>query len=202
MKRDEWVRIGVIGRPHGVQGALKVHLDDPDSTTLKKDLVVSLAEKSGARERRVQRYAAGVLVLEDVADRDAADALKGAALLVRRQDFPVDKDAVYLVDVVGRAVRSAQGANLGAIRAFSDNGAQPLAHVQTASGEVLLPFVAPLVVAIHDDVVIVAPPPGLFDDGAAIAAAHAGDDAADSDDDADDVADDDAENAADDGPEG
>lgn len=182
MTRDEWVRMGVMGRPHGIQGAVKAHLDDPHSKTLRKGLRVRLSDDDGARgaeEHRVVRYAAGVLSLDDIHDRTAAERLTGKVLSVRRADFPADDAAVYLVDVVGLPARTPAGLELGVIRHFLDNGAQPLAGIETKKGEVLVPFVPPILVEVAADHVVLAPPPGLFDEDAIVVADSGATDASD-----------------------
>jgi 16S rRNA processing protein RimM len=173
-----WVRLGVVGRPHGVRGAVKLHLDNPDGRTLRSGLAVRVTFGAVSTSRVLRRAAAGVVEFADVADRDAAAALTHAVVEVRREDFVDDEDdGVFLIDLIGRAVVDVGGQSLGRISSFHDNGAQPLAEVTTASGErVLVPFVPPIVVDAGDPVVL-APPLGLFDDAQAIVAGDASADA-------------------------
>lgn len=171
---DAWVRLGVIARAHGVRGALKLKLENPDGRTLRKGVVVRVrpapdakvqhAQAQGATEHRVASYAASVLTLEDVVDRDGADALRGAELSVRRADFP-DAD-LYLVDLVGAPVVDEAGAVLGHVSSFIDRAKQPLMIVKRARDEVSVPYVAALVLEASPTRVVLRPPPGLFDDDA------------------------------------
>lgn len=158
---DGWVSLGVVARAHGLKGAVKLHLWDGDGAVLRPGLEVRV----GDRTRRVVSYAAGLLQLEGVVDRTAAEGLQGRELLVRRADFPVDEASTYLVDLVGAEVRDEAGRLLGHVRAFSDNTAQVILEVATAAGtEVLVPFVAPIVVQAEQGVVVLRPPGGMFDD--------------------------------------
>lgn len=159
---SDWIRIGVIGRPHGIKGALKVHLDNPDSDTLEKGLPVRLEHNGVVKDHVVALVGGGHVGFVGIADRTAAEPLVGALLLAQRADFDDDDDAVYLVDNVGKAVVDVAGNALGVIDGFSDNGAQALAEVKTPAGKiVLVPFVPPIVDSVGDKVVLRVPE-GLF----------------------------------------
>lgn len=154
----------MVGRPHGVRGLLKIHLDNPGSKTLEKGLVVRLEHNGAVVDDVVASVGGGIFGLVKCPDRNAAELMVGAVLLVQRKDFDDDDDdAVYLVDNVGKAVVDVDGAALGVIVGFGDNGAQPLAEVKTPAGKiVLVPFVPPIVDRVGDDVVVLRVPEGLF----------------------------------------
>lgn len=183
-----FVRVGVVARPHGVRGALKLHLDNPESELLAPGLKLRIVpvprrERGGVpaapkdvRDVVVARVFGGDRVeLEGDLTREDADALRGAEIQVDRADFPPpSEEEAYLIDFVGAEVRTEGGATLGVIRGFTDNRAQPLALVETPSGAVVeMPFVPGIITHLDPEAaaVIVAPPGGLFDDDAL----HAGD---------------------------
>ncbi len=168
------MRIGVIGRPHGVRGALKIHLDNPDGTTLQVGSAIHLLVATGAPPAKASKNQArelddvvvtlgsGIMTLKSVPDRNAAELLVGAQVFVRREDFVPDEAAVFLIDTIGKSVVDGAGCVLGSIAGFSSNGAQPLAEVMTPEGKrVLVPFVPPIVQEIGE-VVVLAVPDGLF----------------------------------------
>ncbi|HVY49458.1 MAG TPA: ribosome maturation factor RimM [Minicystis sp.] len=108
--RDELVAIAEVARPHGVRGELRLKLYNEASNVLLSKPGVLLELDDGARRpaaiataRRVNR---GLLVeLVGVADRDAADALRGARVLVRRDALPpLDEGEFYACDVEGARV--------------------------------------------------------------------------------------------------
>jgi 16S rRNA processing protein RimM len=202
-----WVRIGVLTKAHGIKGELSIHLDNPDGDVLAEGLVVRLeiparapsgkgsAPKAPVEKTITRVFAGGMkLGLDGVDSRDAADALRGAIVSARREDFPEpEEDELYLVDFVGAVVVTMTGEPLGVVRDFSDNGAQPLALVEDARGHVTeMPFVPGLVVRIDEPTeaggakrVVVDPPEGLFSGEALVIARSDGDDdddATDSDD--------------------
>jgi 16S rRNA processing protein RimM len=94
----ESIELGRISRPHGLRGEIEVRLHWPESTALlEAENVVLCAPPTTAAgsERRVYRvrYARatpkGVLLcLDDVADRDAAEALKGWTVSLERTAMP------------------------------------------------------------------------------------------------------------------
>lgn len=184
---DPWIYIGRVARPHGVRGGVKLHLENPDGDVLRDGIALRLELPEGApREVAVTRvYGDANVDLEEISDRDAAEALRNARVHVRRSDFPPpDEDETYLVDLLGAEVRHVDGRVLGVLESFSDNRAQPLAEVRTpddgsASGQggrlVLVPFVPGIVSDVNEAerVVVLDPPLGLFeelpdDEGAAV----------------------------------
>ena len=90
-----------------------------------------------------------VAQLMGVADRDAAEALKGAAVQIRRSHFPpLDDDEYYWVDLIGLPVENLQGEVLGTVADMMDNGAHPILRVVAPAvsadqkpKEWLIPFV-------------------------------------------------------------
>lgn len=185
---DGWVSLGVIARAHGIKGVLKLHLWNEESEVLGPGLEVQLGSAAGWRVHRVTSYASGLLQLEGVSDRNAAEALQGKELRVRRADFPEDEEGTWLVDLVGARVEDDRGGLLGEVVGFSDNGAQELLEVRTPGGQdVLVPFVEPIVRAVERGAeapsgrarVVLRPPGGLFDEDAVIDEPEGGADAED-----------------------
>lgn len=165
---ERFVRIGVVGRPHGVRGALKMHLDNPKGRTLVAGRVVRCVLPGQTVEHVVQSAGGGVLTFVGLDDRTAAESLVHAEVQVRRKDLVGDGDGVFLVDLVGAPVVDGAGAALGTLKGFIDTGAQLLGEVATPDGRVVLvPFVPPILVQAGPPIVL-APPQGLFNDDAAI----------------------------------
>lgn len=162
---DGWVSLGVVARSHGVRGGLKLHCWGDDEGVLRPGLEIRIA----GRVYRVAGYAPGVLELDELDDRDGADALRGQEVFVRREDFPAAEGGLYLVDLIGAAVVDVDGAPLGTVEGFSDNGAQPLMSVaRPGAPSVLVPYVPAIVRVAEKGRVVLAPPPGLFHDADAL----------------------------------
>jgi 16S rRNA processing protein RimM len=109
------VALAEIARPHGVKGELKLKLYNADSDLLLEAEEVVIEHTDGEREiARIQsaRRANDALLvrLEGCGDRDEADALRGAKLLLPRDVFPpLDEGEFYVVDIVGAKVISPDG---------------------------------------------------------------------------------------------
>jgi 16S rRNA processing protein RimM len=86
-----------------------------------------------------------VIALNDITDRDQAEALKGARILVPRDVFPkTDGDSYYWVDLIGCKAINLQGDSLGEVIDVSDNGAHgiiALGDSETKAVKQLVPFV-------------------------------------------------------------
>jgi 16S rRNA processing protein RimM len=90
-----------------------------------------------------------VAQLMGVADRNAAEALKGATVQIRRSHFPpLSGDEFYWVDLIGLAVENLEGEALGTVTDLMDNGAHPILRVTVPQApgaekpvELLIPFV-------------------------------------------------------------
>lgn len=123
MPKDEsaLVPVGVVARPHGVRGELRVHLYNARSRLLAGIDRVHLVREGAAprvvavRSSRIVDKAA-LLVIEGVTDRDAADAMRGVEIAVPRSALPkADEDEVYLVDLVGLEARGEGGGFVGRV---------------------------------------------------------------------------------------
>lgn len=173
---DPWVRIGIVGRPHGVKGALKIHLDNPDSKTLHSGLSVQCIKAGKIHTLTITKIGSGIINFEGFSDRTIAEGMVNAELQVRRSDFvDDDDDSAFLIDLLGAPIVDMAGAGLGILLSFIDSGPQLLAEVKTPSGRVVLvPFVPPIVNSLGPPIVL-APPGGLFNDEDALVAGSAHD---------------------------
>lgn len=170
--------IAVVTGAHGVHGGLRIKLADPESCTLRTGLSVELWRQGERRACTVQRMSRiphedrARLFLAEVRDRDAAEALKGCDIRVRRADLPpLGEKEFYLADVVGHAVRGrrADGAfeELGTVVGVASNGAQDLLEVElcTAGGKRLawlLPVLPQLILEVSNEAIVVDVPEGML----------------------------------------
>ena len=99
-----------------------------------------------------------VATAQELPDRNAAEAMKGARIFIARSSFPTAGDGeFYWIDLIGLAVVNRQGQALGEVIGLLDNGPQSVLRLrrpEAADGappdesERLIPFVA----AFIDDV--------------------------------------------------
>lgn len=108
----EPLELGVVTKPHGVRGELKVQLHWSESTVLADldDVLLGKPSKplEGFHVEFVRSTAKGALLkLAGIDSRDAAERLRGAHLYAKRAQLPpLDSDEYYLVDLLGFEVRS------------------------------------------------------------------------------------------------
>lgn len=87
-----------------------------------------------------------VAQLPDCPDRTAAEKLKGLMIAVPRSSLPEQgEDEYYWSDLIGMAVVNEAGESLGTVSNLLETGANDVLVVQGAGGEILIPFVAPVV---------------------------------------------------------
>lgn len=179
---DALLLMGRCGRAHGIRGDVKVYpeTDDPGRFAALERVFVG-KNRGSAHERAVEavRYqhpkgaTVVLLKLEGVEDREAAEALTGAAVYADEADLPpLADDEMFLSDLIGLeavAVDDAgegTGERLGTIRDVLDGTAQPLLVVaRDGAPDVLVPDVPEIVVGVDTEAgrVFLRPPEGLFE---------------------------------------
>lgn len=166
---EDAVEVGRVADAWGVKGWIKVQpfAVEPQALLAARHWYLKAAEKHGSAIQPAAALAgslpsalhitaarrhgdAVVASAQEVPDRTAAEALKGARIFVSRASFPTtDADEYYWVDLLGLAVLNRQGEMLGEVADLIDNGPQTVLRVVDARGaepvERLIPFVAAFV---------------------------------------------------------
>ncbi|MDD5472283.1 MAG: ribosome maturation factor RimM, partial [Sideroxydans sp.] len=87
-----------------------------------------------------------VAKLEGVADRTAAEKLKGQLIAVPRAQLPEqDEDEYYWSDLIGMTVRNLQDEVLGTVENLLETGANDVLVLQGEHGQLMLPFIESVV---------------------------------------------------------
>lgn len=152
-ERPELVALGVVARPHGVRGELRVHPFNPESDLLFEQERFFVRTRDGAtREATVVSMREGpggvvLLSLEGVTGRDAAEGLRGAELCVPREAFPETEsdDEWYAVDLVGLRAKLADGTLVGEVVDVIAYPTIDCLRVRGADGDREVPIVDPYV---------------------------------------------------------
>lgn len=172
------VVIGVITQPHGIRGELKIHLFNPESDTLScvQQLLLRRPAQSHGDSYGDSYEIEGVrnqnqtllLRLKECKDRNHAEGLRGAEILVYPEDLPeLPDDEFYLYELQGLPVfHAVTGTPMGEILDVLPSPAQFLLVIGYQGREVLVPLVEEWVPVIDLDNkrVEITPIPGLFDD--------------------------------------
>jgi 16S rRNA processing protein RimM len=161
------IEIGVVARAHGIRGEVRVHLHNPASTALDQAGSMFVGEREFGIERARPVAGAYLVALEGIADRDAADALRGRPVSVLRDDLELDDGEVLLGDLVGCRVELRDGRPWGVVSAL-ELGPQDRLVIRDGAIERLLPVVDEFVIDIDVEArrIVVDPPEDLPEDKA------------------------------------
>jgi 16S rRNA processing protein RimM len=166
---DDAIEVGYIAGAWGIKGWFKIipHAPDPQALFSTKRWYLRAPDDrprpAGAaawprllRVSQAKEHGDGVVAAAaEVPDRNAAEALKGAAVYVSRGSFPTaDPNEYYWVDLLGLRVVNREGQALGTVADLLDTGAHSVLRVveeapataasapAKAAVERLIPFVA------------------------------------------------------------
>lgn len=155
---DDAVEVGAVVDAYGLKGWIKVaaHADAGRGgdalLTARRWWLEKGAERRSVRIAQAKTHGDTVVAqFASVGDRDAALALRGYRVFVRREDFPaLSADEFYWVDLIGLDVVNEQSVALGKVIGMIDNGVHSIMRVeypatgkdsQSATAERLIPFV-------------------------------------------------------------
>ena len=152
------IEVGRIADAWGLKGWFKVlsHSADPEALFSSRRWYLQPAERgvktfSGTLLLRIREAKdhSGVVVAtaQEVDDRNAAEALRGARVFVPRSSFPTaGADEYYWVDLIGLTVVNREGVELGIVRELLSTGPQTVLVLEyQAAGkthERMIPFVS------------------------------------------------------------
>jgi 16S rRNA processing protein RimM len=166
--------VGRVVKAHGVTGEVVVEIrtDDPDVRFAPGSSLRGRPSRGGAESRyiidSVRDHGGRLLMrLEGIADRNAADALRGTLFLVDSGELPPIEapDEFYDHQLEGLQVVTATGAVVGPVAEVLHTAAGELLSVRAEHGEVLVPFVSAIVtsVSLTDQTIVIDPPEGLLE---------------------------------------
>ncbi len=138
--------MGVIGKPHGVRGLVRVNAYTEDPAALAD--YAPLTDRAG-RKFALQWVGENIALLTEltdagprkITDRSAAERLTNTELYVPRSTLPeAEEEEFYLADLVGLAARDANGMELGRVTAVHDYGGGTSLEIAGAATSLLVPF--------------------------------------------------------------
>ena len=140
------VLLGVVAAPHGVRGLVRIRSFTEDPMAIAS--YGALSDETGQKQYRVEALSAvkgAVLArIEGVADRTAAEAVRGLRLYVERSALPATAEQEwYEADLIGLAAVGRDGRDWGKVLAFHDFGGGRTMEVSgggASRGSVMLPF--------------------------------------------------------------
>lgn len=136
------VALAAVAGAHGIKGEVRLKLFTDSAASLAAHETVLV----GGTPRRLLDVRDGgktaVARIEGVADRSAAEALRGSLVEVNRDALPsLEEGEYYHSDLVGLPCFDARGGQLGAVVEVENFGAGDLLEIETKTGrKFLIPF--------------------------------------------------------------
>jgi 16S rRNA processing protein RimM len=139
------IRVGVVGRAHGVHGAIRVFTDEAQSDSLLRVKKVYLGEDENEfnilHATRCGRFIA--LELEGICDRDKAFEHTGEVVRISRKSLKPLRNAYYACDLAGMEIHDETGKTWGTVKEVVPGTAQDLLRYERVDGGFgLVPFVS------------------------------------------------------------
>ncbi|HEY4135947.1 MAG TPA: ribosome maturation factor RimM [Alphaproteobacteria bacterium] len=167
----EHVCVGAVAAAHGIKGEVKIKAftADPASVGAYGPLLDETGKRSFKLSAvRVTNDGTVIARLDGVADRNAAEALRGLRFYALRAALPeAGEGEYYHHDLIGLKAVLASGEDFGTVVAVDNFGAGDVIEIKPANGDsVVLPFTDAVVpeVDLSAGRIVVAPPDGLLDD--------------------------------------
>ena len=116
------ILIGVVLRPQGIQGEIKISNLTDGIAAVKKLSAVYIDDAEYKVMKISERDGCLYLYLRGIADRNAAEALRGRKVLREKSEIIKDKDAFFIADVIGCELYLTSGKKVGVItNVYSSN---------------------------------------------------------------------------------
>lgn len=147
--------VGRVNKPHGVRGEIRVtpFTDDPSRFgRLRRVYFDEDGSHSAAVESARMHKGMALLKLQGYDDRDTVDALREKWLFVAAEDAdPLAEGEYYLYQLIGLRVLDEGDNELGELVEVIETGANNVFVVESESGQLLIPDIPEVVLAIDFD---------------------------------------------------
>lgn len=166
------VRVGLVTKPHGIKGEIKLQLDfgEPEEFLNYTEIMLDSPGYESGRTFKVSRCRFQgdlvILQLDGVSDRTAAEELRGSEVWIDRQLLPeLPAGKYYRHDLVGLSVVTEKGRKLGRVEDFLATGGHDVLVVLDGRREYLIPLADEFLVNVDTTagLLTVAEVPGLFE---------------------------------------
>ena len=141
-RSERRIALAAVAGAHGVKGELRLKLFSDSIESLSRHESVYV----GGVERRLLSVRDGgniaVVRIEGLADRSAAEALRGSLVEVDRAALPpLEEGEYYHADLIGLSAVDGDGSVVGTVTAVENYGAGDLLEIEDAEGRrALIPF--------------------------------------------------------------
>ena len=175
MTEESLIRLGVLTRPHGLEGGIRCRLDQQSRPSITLPCRVEIGySRSFATPYELIRSESGregelILFFQGIHDRDRAATLADMGLFI-------DKDVLSYNEpfsnpgLIGFDVQDEEGNSLGQLAGMVSAVAHTIWRIEEGEREWLLPAIEEFVLDVNENhrVILVRLIPGLYDDDAEV----------------------------------
>ena len=139
--RDSRVTLAAVAGGHGITGEVRLKLFAEGLENLTRCKIVQVGERT-LTLKTVKPGKMPIARFAEIADRTAAEALRGLLLTVARSDLaPLGDGEYYHADLIGLLCESAEGEALGNVVAVENFGAGDILEIERPDGKrAMVPF--------------------------------------------------------------
>ena len=168
---DSLIRVGFVSGTHGLHGAVRLRIDNPDSDVMQRANRLTLIVGGMQRVYKVTAVQAANratfrVTFDGIDAIEQAEALRGAIVMIDKSELPPTAPGeFYYYQAIGCEVLTITGQRIGAVVEVFSGGANDVLVVREADNEVLVPVIEDVVKSIdlRARVITVDPVPGLLD---------------------------------------
>ncbi|MBI4630964.1 MAG: 16S rRNA processing protein RimM [Chloroflexi bacterium] len=154
----QFLAIGKVLRPQGVRGELRLEIYTGSPAHLKDVETVYVGDEQSPYPLESSRLHQKILLikLKGCDDREQADSFRGQIIAIARADAaPLRAGQFYHHQIIGLAVISDEGEQLGSITEIIETGANDVYVVKNGDEELLLPAISSVILKIEPPQMIV-----------------------------------------------
>lgn len=167
---DQFILVGIITKPHGLRGELKLNSFSRDSRAVLSCGRCVLVDSGGklTGEMRIEKHRhqgkTEIIKFAGVEDRESAEEYNGKGVLVAQTDLPsLGDNEYYWFQFIGLEVRTDDGKEIGRVHTLFNNGAHDIMVVRKGQQELFIPITSDVIQEHNSNGVVITPPPGLLE---------------------------------------
>ena len=124
-------QIGMVLRPRGLQGELKIQIHTNILGVFSGLKSVRIGERDFKVTKSSIQNNFAYLRIDGVNDANTADRLRDEIVYVERKQLPLDKDEVLAEDLIGFAIVNEKGQKIGTLKEIHDTGGAVMFDCET-----------------------------------------------------------------------
>ena len=145
MSQRCWVKIGIVGKAHGLLGAFIISgRDEALEKSVRQVRIGKSLDKSQSYEIMQSRMQGKrpLVSLKGFTGRHRVDEIKGMSVWCKRDDLSIDDEEEYIWnDLIGRQIIDAKGVPMGKVEHVVNHGATDIIELTGEQGRLSIPFV-------------------------------------------------------------